>query len=578
MFSMGILGRVDWGAHDGDLVEKALSVMLLQDRVGAWRRQPSRGDGGVDLAEPMGEGYRVTQIKSFTGALDSSRKTQITNSLERVKKDPRLPGPVFAWDLLLPMDPSSEAETWFSELTQDAPFPCSWLGFSQVEKLAASNPHVVDYYFRDGKAALEARLRDLGNAASLFSRTESAIRAGEIPEPLLNLRAALAREDPHYRYEFRTTAERDALQTNSTGASAPVFEKCFGNDDAGYLTVSVYPKYPQALVDRPILISLLVDISQKPVLDELRNFGVAAVLDSSVVPQVGVDAPGGLGSSFAPARIQMKTGVSNDDYFPYRMRFRCVDEAEVVQEVQVVIERGNGGISGWELHGTDLGGAFEFSFRMTPPRPPALSTLEVRRFEPTLNGKVAAKVLSGARLMNAMHQPRSLVVLQEYGTAPDAVIESTSAESPLSDAAVQLISMLTDIQAVTSVPILVPTLEEMSDEIFARVYRVWQTVRGEEFVQAWLELEIRVPIERLDVIRNEKVVRTFVPLVLDLPSQQIELGRSLIEVRNPQIVGFDEVVKTLYLSDELVSEIDVELRPDSDLTMRSLANSFVSNE
>jgi hypothetical protein len=84
---VGVVGKVDWGGHDGDRVEEVLSVMLLQERPNAWRRRPSQGDAGVDVAqavrgegtvadmrtaEPGGivgaiEGFDVAQIKSFTG-------------------------------------------------------------------------------------------------------------------------------------------------------------------------------------------------------------------------------------------------------------------------------------------------------------------------------------------------------------------------------------------------------------------------------------------------------------------------------------------------------------------------------
>ncbi len=63
-----LLGPIDWGAHDGGLVERAISVMLLQARTG-WRRQASQGDAGVDVAYPTEGGFAVDQIKSFTSRL-----------------------------------------------------------------------------------------------------------------------------------------------------------------------------------------------------------------------------------------------------------------------------------------------------------------------------------------------------------------------------------------------------------------------------------------------------------------------------------------------------------------------------
>ncbi len=44
-------GPIDWGAHDPDLVERVLAVMLLKERPRAWRRERARGDSGVDVAD-----------------------------------------------------------------------------------------------------------------------------------------------------------------------------------------------------------------------------------------------------------------------------------------------------------------------------------------------------------------------------------------------------------------------------------------------------------------------------------------------------------------------------------------------
>jgi hypothetical protein len=58
------IGPVHWGSYPGDLLERVMSVLLFQERPTAWRRRPSQGDGGLDVAEPNPDGYHVYQIKA----------------------------------------------------------------------------------------------------------------------------------------------------------------------------------------------------------------------------------------------------------------------------------------------------------------------------------------------------------------------------------------------------------------------------------------------------------------------------------------------------------------------------------
>ena len=93
--------------------------------------------------------------------MTSSQRRQIRQSLQRILDDPRLNRPVTNWSLVVPMDPTSEDEGWFHQLTAQAPFPCDWKGQLFWDSEAGKHAHVIDYYLRDGKARLEGRVRDL---------------------------------------------------------------------------------------------------------------------------------------------------------------------------------------------------------------------------------------------------------------------------------------------------------------------------------------------------------------------------------------------------------------------------------
>jgi len=139
------IGPVHWGSYPGDLLERVMSVLLFQERPTAWRRRPSQGDGGLDVAEPNPDGYHVYQIKGFTGSMNRSRRRQVSESLKQILDDPRLDRSVTGWSLVLPMDPTSEDEAWFRQLTARAPFPCDWKGQLCWDSEAAKHAYVVDY-------------------------------------------------------------------------------------------------------------------------------------------------------------------------------------------------------------------------------------------------------------------------------------------------------------------------------------------------------------------------------------------------------------------------------------------------
>jgi hypothetical protein len=297
------VGPIDWGAHDGDLVERALAVMLLQQRPHAWRRIASRGDAGVDVADPQTNGYEVFQIKSFTGGLTTARENQIKKSFERVLAGGELDRPVAAWRLLLPMGPTKEMEAWFRTLTKGAPFECEWLGASRVDHLAANNPHVVDYYFRDGKARVEQRYRDLLQARALIESADAGPRPGEVKESLRELLEALNRDDPHYRYAYE--ASHDAPPTSAEGARPGLVlsaTECDG--ERGCITIRVFARHRHAVEDRPIRIRFGVDAEGAGSLQTALDFGSTVALDDGLVRDLVVDAPGGLDAASGSAALR----------------------------------------------------------------------------------------------------------------------------------------------------------------------------------------------------------------------------------------------------------------------------------
>jgi hypothetical protein len=292
-----------------------MAVLLFQERPTAWRRRPSQGDGGLDVGEPNSRGYHIYQIKGFAESKStrSSRQRQVRESFERILDDPRLDRPITGWWLVAPIDQTSEDEEWFRQLTARAPFPCDWKGKLFWDSEATKHPHVIDYYLRDGKGRLEERVRDLQH---LLARPGTPLRAVDVRGPVEGLRIAINRADPHYRYEFSTSATapqplQEATASQSLQEPGLVMISAWPIQDGGYLFIRVYARYAQATEDAPITGTMRIVVprdNRQPGPDSLEatlhaflDFGRGLELPHGTIQDLVTTAPGGL-STEAPRR------------------------------------------------------------------------------------------------------------------------------------------------------------------------------------------------------------------------------------------------------------------------------------
>jgi hypothetical protein len=347
-----------------------MSVLLFQERPSAWRRRPSQGDGGLDVGEPKADGYHVYQIKGFTGSMASSRRRQVGDSLQRILDAPRLDRSVTGWSLVVPLDPTSEDEGWFRQLTAEAPFPCDWKGQLFWDSEATKHPHVLDYYLGDGKARLEGRVRDLRH---LLAQPGAPLRAADVGGKLEELRAAINRDDPYYRYEFSPSA------TAPTVLQEPglVMTRAVQLADGGWVSIDVFARYPQATEDAPIGGSMNIvipaDTNQaessnlQTDLQAFLDFGRGLELPEGTIQDLVMRAPAGLAGE-APSGSAVLGLSYLTDFRPQDNRFQVVDPTgTVIAETTVHITAATGGPHGGvELTGIDAGGAFDVRIQLLP--------------------------------------------------------------------------------------------------------------------------------------------------------------------------------------------------------------------
>jgi hypothetical protein len=501
------VGPVHWGSYPGDLLERVMSVLLFQQRPTAWRRRPSQGDGGLDVGEPTPDGYHVYQIKGFSAPMTSSRRGQVRQSLQRILDDPRLDRPVTGWSLVVPMDPTSEDEGWFRQLTAQAPFPCDWKGQLFWDAEATKHAHVVDYYLRDGKARLEGRVRDLQH---LLTQPGTPLRAADVGGKLEGLRAAINRDDPHYRYEFSTSATAPTVRQEP----ALVMTRALQLADGGWLSTDVFARYPQATEDAPIggsmQISIPADTNQDGAgslqadVQAFLDFGRGLELPEGTIQDLVVRAPAGLAGE-APSGSAVLGPAYLTDFQPQTNRFQVVDPTgTVIAETTVHMTAATGGPRGGvELAGVDAGGAFHVRIQLLPTQDE-----ERRRARLTVSGRDFVGVpvrhlLPGLRVMEGLRAPHELLWRPEFGPAilsrismpPEPVIQ-------LPTGYLRLVEAMSLIQEHASIPIVMP--EELASEEVRDILTTARLLRDGVLNSTWttgnLVLRPEAPDDALEAI------------------------------------------------------------------------------
>jgi hypothetical protein len=367
------------------------------------------------------------------------------------------------------MDPTSEDEAWFRQLTGSAPFPCDWKGQLFWDSEAARHAHVVDY-LRDGKGRLEGRVRDLQH---LLAQPGTPLRAADVGGKLEELRAAINRDDPHYRYEFSTSAAAPRVRQEP----GLVMTRTVQLGDRGYLSIDICARYRQAAEDAPIGGSMRIVVprdSGQPGSGNLEgdlqaflDFGSRLELPEGTIQDLVVRAPAGL-SSEAPTAAGVLGAAYMTEFQPHDDRFQVVDgTGTVIAETTVRMTAATRGRRGMEVFGVDKGGAFDVRIRLMDAeggeRGRARLTVSGRDFV----GLPVRHLLPGLRVLEALHAPNELVWRPEFG--PMVLSRMALPSEPavqLPAGFLALLEAMSVIQEHTSIPIVMPdklTSEEVID-------------------------------------------------------------------------------------------------------------------
>lgn len=464
-----------------------LGVMLGRELPRSVHLRPSRGDGGIDVLDPVDDTTAdVYQIKYFATSLTDDRKEQIRRSVRRIVANPNVR--VRNWYLVVPLRPSAEELAWFRRYLSNKGVSGDWYGLHRVEGLAAKYVDVVDYYLGDGRAQLEESIRLLRDLARLEqSNGATLMTAGEATEPLAALYTALNRDDPHYRYEFQVT------QALPPPAALPGLVASLSiGDNEGYVTHHVFAKFDAAPNYRPVPLTFNVHQDRMDAVvaaewERALRYGTAVRLPHGIVSDLAIDLPGGLGAShpeasmwFGPARPEAAA--------PYRLRVGIVDDSShLIAETVLDMEPITAGIAGKAIraHGRDAGGVFELEILTDLATDGAPTNVHMRLSLLELVGLEPAAARNGVSVVAAFTRPHRIRFAPEYGPPAPEPVPIPAEEPFVTYELLELVQALADLQERIDGDIRVPDLATLTHRDYQEIVRAGRLARGETLTESW---------------------------------------------------------------------------------------------
>ncbi len=338
--------QIRWEEIERQRYEDMVSVLLGRLHPEAQRIDGKGGDGGRDVQIVHGQHDQITdafELKSFTGRMTPSRRTQTSRSLKRAAAL----NPV-RWFLVVPIDPTPDEMGWFRRLGKGYGFPIAWLGKTWLDEKMSMFPDIRRYFLEGAKDEVFQLLREIRDEQARVTDVHDAVGR------MRTLHARLNEIDPHYRYE---------VSTGTTAANQKptdvVLSVSFGDG-----RVDVYPKYLGAVSDRPITINVKVAIGQDDeLIQDALDYGLGATIPPSMVSSVTVDAPSGLGGSFTEMEISLLPLDSELDE-PISLALDIMDEDRFMASLPVNLTERTGGLRGVILTGTDSTGWLQIRVRL----------------------------------------------------------------------------------------------------------------------------------------------------------------------------------------------------------------------
>jgi len=538
------MSRIEWTRLDGGDVEAVVAMFVNRERSNSVRITPSRGDGGVDILDRAAgrDGCDVVyQVKRYTAPLQARQKQEIEGSFGTLRADERWASlNVGEWHLVMPWDPTPEAETWFQGL-DEPDLEKFWHGLTWVDQHAAKYDDVVDYYLRDGRALVQ---KTYAEVLSLIGAGTGELTVPEVAERL-RLAVQTLSHDPHYRYELGFGQGKPPPPPSDGDRPGLVMHqmKAVGND---WTTVDIIARCAASASERPITINGTITApSDSPLAEELKSFfAYGAPFTSPYGAFDGsLDAPGGLGGTLAGAALTV--GPTSDAELGRNpdLHMQVLNPAgEVLGAVDVSRTERSRGAEGLRVVLTEVNGTFELEDRYsldggadrklkygTFTRLPVTVTQEVFRFLKALREPNLLRV-------SVRGTPAALGVTDpNIGFSYDEEMDQYLATT------LDALEPLVALQGHARDLIRTPDLAAVTQKQVATWRAIARMLQGEVLTSSYPEghaLLVDLPME-VTVPANEDL-QILRPLTVTVGDQEIDLGHQVAVLPSPTLVDRQE--------------------------------------
>ncbi|WP_411731949.1 restriction endonuclease [Paeniglutamicibacter sp.] len=537
--------RVEWTRLEGADVEAVVAMFLNREHPRSTRITPSRGDGGVDIldrgAGPNGSDV-VYQVKRYTEPLGAREKTAVEDSLKTLMKDPRWNElTVEEWHLVLPWDPSAEAEKWLCKIGVEQGVTAIWNGLTWVETLASKYPSIIDYYLHGGRSRIHEAY-EVVSAAFGAENTKAELSVAALQERVSKALLTLE-DDPHYRYEHRFGS--GSLPEPSSRPNLVLHFASQSKRDGRWSVVDVIARCAASTTERPITVrGTLTMKSGSEAANAFQDFiAYGSPFQSPEGAYTGdLDAPGGLSGPINRATVSAWSPNEDLGRDPELHCQIVTPDGKVLAAVDLDRIDRSRGEEGLRAVFQETNGVFNLEHRFNLLDKSALRRLTFH----DLTGKPVTRVVSALTFLTHCCAPNFGRISRRY-TPPDKGIIDANMALPwpkeTHDRLKQmneLIALLASLQNSSEATIKVPDFALVHESQPRSWLIATKLLSGESVTQIYEEgYSLRVDLEGAPL--PEGSFEVSVPLEVIVGEQHVELGQVLAYFETPTCLGSQEI-------------------------------------
>ncbi|ALG28965.1 hypothetical protein AOZ07_08245 [Glutamicibacter halophytocola] len=484
-------------------------------------------------------------MKRYTEPLGKNEKDAVENSLATLMKDPRWSDlNVKEWHLVLPWDPSPEADKWLHGIGEGHGVRAIWNGLTRVESLAAKYPEVIDYYLHGGRSRMEEAYKVVATA---FSATKAA-NGLSVPAVHETVETALQtlEDDPHYRYEHRFGS--GGMPPVSSRPGLVLHMASQDSVTGNWAVVDVIARCAASSAERPIQVEGRLTIATgSPAHKSFEDFiAYGSPFQSPQGSFSGtIDAPGGLGRALEEATVSVWS-TNNELGGDPELRLEILaPDMTVLGSVDLDRVERSHGAEGYRVVLKETNGVFEMEdrYNVSGNNSSRIITLN------NLTDMPISKVLPAVTFLQHCHSPNIGRLSRRYAPPEKGVFDSNLAlqwpeafEKRLT-MMVQLLGFLAKLQSETGDVIKVPDTEAVQEE----------EIKGWQLADRLLQgLEVSVTYKEEDVIfigldgdTPEGSFEASLPLEFTVGQQKVAL-QVIARFDNPIILGHRDIEGSTY--------------------------------